>query len=188
MFYGVDQGLKDYLFQGAPQDCAWIGDIFPLTTNAEELVPVRFGRQDFLVGFSSPLYAAGNSDELLNTLSESDADGFDFHPSARLVKFTRLEATSSNQYNPEAWNLDKAEQIYQFSQTLGQAVVAHAEALSACQQYFFWATNERLELLYKRTFRYIDRTCLPGEFEPILEKTGVLNGYQRTQNHQPIPS
>jgi hypothetical protein len=46
--------------------------------------------------------------------------------------------------------------------------------------YFFWAASPQLELLYERTFRYIGRTCLPGEFEPILERTGVLNGYQRT--------
>ena len=34
MFPGVDEDLKGFLFQGAPQEhCAWMGDIFSLTEN-----------------------------------------------------------------------------------------------------------------------------------------------------------
>jgi hypothetical protein len=181
MFPGVDEGLKEFLFQAAPaENCAWFGDVFSLTENAQELVPVRFGTQDFLVGFTSPLYEASNDLGLLAMYAASEADGFPFHLSARLVKFARVESDQTNHYKPEAWKLSVPEQVYQFSRTLGMAVASHSEALPDCQQYFFWAASPRLELLYKRAFRYIVRTCLPGEFEPILEKTGILNGYQRT--------
>lgn len=181
MFYGIDKDLKEFLFQDAPQEsCAWVGDIFPLVPNAQELVPVRFDLQDFLVGFTSPLYEAGNDAELLAEYSASEAAGFPFDPSARLVKFARTESDATNHYNPDAWKLSVAEQVYQFSRTLGMAAVSHSEAFPECRQYFFWAASSQLEKLYKRTFRYIDRTCLPGEFKPILGNTGVLNGYQRT--------
>ena len=181
MFPGVDEDLKEFLFQAAPdENCAWFGDVFSLTGNAQELVPVRFGTQDFLVGFTSPLYEAGNDPALLAGFAASQADGFSFDPSARLVKFVRAESGPTNQYKPEAWKLNVPGQVYQFSRTLGMAVASHSEALPACLQYFFWAASSQLELLYERTFRYIDRTCLPGEFKPILKKTGVLNGYQRT--------
>lgn len=181
MFYNIDQNLKKFLFQDAPnENCAWVGDVYELVHDAQELVPVRFGFQDFLVGFASPFHEAGNDAELLANFSASEADGFPFHSSARLVKFARTESDVNNQYKPDVWKLNVAGQIYQFSRTLGMAAIAHAEALPGCQQYFFWAATERLALLYERTFRYIDKACVPGMFTPILEKTGVLNGYQRT--------
>jgi hypothetical protein len=181
MFPGVDEGLKEFLFQGVPQEsCAWVGDTFSLAQNAQELVSVRFGLQDFLVGFTSPQYEASNDPGLLLTYSSAWADDFAPDAFSRLVKFARVEADPSNQYKPDAWKLSEAGQVYQFSQTLGRAVASHSEVLPGCQQYFFWAATPRLEKLYKRTFRYIDRTCLPGGFKPILANTGVLNGYQRT--------
>jgi len=76
MFPGVDEGLKEFLFQAAPEkNCAWFGDVFSLAENAQELVSVRFGTQDFLVGFTSPLYEAGNVPELLAEFAASQADG-----------------------------------------------------------------------------------------------------------------
>ena len=108
------------------------------------------------------------------------ADGFVPDPCSRLVKFARVESDQTNHYQPDVWKLSVPEQVYQFSQTLGLAVASHSEGLPECQQYFFWAASASLEKLYKRTFRYIDRACLPGEFKPILASTGVLNGYQRT--------
>ena len=181
MFPGVDEDLKGFLFQGAPQEhCAWVGDIFSLTENAQELVPVRFGLQDFLVGFTSPQHEAANDPELLLTYLAGYADGFVPDPCSRLVKFARVESDQTNHYQPDVWKLSVPEQVYPFSQTLGLAVASHSEGLPECQQYFFWAASASLEKLYKRTFRYIDRACLPGEFKPILASTGVLNGYQRT--------
>ena len=128
MFPGVDEGLKEFLFQAAPdENCAWFGDVFSLTGNAQELVPVRFGTQDFLVGFTSPLYEAGNDPALLAGFAASQADGFSFDPSARLVKFVRAESGPTNQYKPEAWKLNVPGQVYQFSRTLGMAVASHVK-------------------------------------------------------------
>ena len=53
--------------------------------------------------------------------------------------------------------------------------------ISALRGATDWALYRYSSLLsWQATFRYIDRTCLPGEFKPILGNTGVLKGYQRT--------
>lgn len=181
MFPGVHPDLKSELFQDAPDDdSAWIGDVYVLQDDHQELIPVRFGAQDFWVGFTSPKFEASYDPDLLQTNSENWAAGFVPDDFSRLVKFARTEAVAEVQYKPDAWKLSISGQIYQFGQTLGDAVVFHAQTFSACKEYFFWPASGSLELLYKRTFRYIDRTCLPEQFRPILTDIGVFNGYRRT--------
>ncbi len=181
MFPGVDPDLKSELFHDAPaDDSAWIGDVFILQDDHQELIPVRFGAQDFWVGFTSPKFEASHDPELLQTYGRDWAEGFVPDDFSRLVKFSRTDAVFENRYKPDAWKLSIPEQVYQFGQAIGDAIVFHAQTFTACKEYFFWPASPRLELLYKRTFRYIDRACLPGQFRPILASTGVFNGYHRT--------
>jgi hypothetical protein len=173
----VDENLKLELFKNATAPgTVWVGDIYLLRAE-QELIPVRFGGQDFLVGFSAPAYEAGD-EELMEMFSLAWADGFTPAPHSRIMKFSRTEAIAAH-FNPDMWHLDTALQVFQFGQTLADAVVFHAQTYSACRQYLFWPSSRKLELLYKRAFRYIDSTCLPGQFRPILQPTGVFNGYER---------
>lgn len=183
MFPGVDPDLKSELFHDAPtvgNDSIWIGSVYILQDDHQELIPIRFGSQDFWVGFTSPQFEASHDPELLSMYGQDWAEGFVPSDCSRLVKFARTESLAEDRYKPDAWKLSTPEQVYQFGQTLGDAVVFHAQTFPACQEYFFWPASARLALLYKRTFRYIDRDCLPGQFKPILTDTGVFNGYQRT--------
>lgn len=178
MFPGVDDNLKLELFKYAPVlGTVWVGDVYILRAE-QELIPVRFGDQDFLVGFSAPTYEAGD-EESMEVFSLAWANGYTPATHSRMVKFSRAEAVADH-FKPDLWHLDVASQVFQFGQVLADAVVFHAQTYPTCQEYLFWPSSYELELLYKRAFRYIDRACLPGEFRPILQPTGVFNGYERT--------
>jgi hypothetical protein len=178
VFPGVDDNLKLELFKDATTPgTVWVGEIYILRTE-QELIPVRFGGQNFLVGFSSPTYEAGD-EESMEMFSLAWADGYIPAAHSRMVKFSRTEANAEH-FKPDVWHLDTASQVFQFSQTLADAVAFHAQTYPTCRQYLFWPASHQLELLYKRAFRYVDRACLPGEFRPILQATGVFNGYERT--------
>ncbi len=180
VFPAISLEFKTESFRGAPADnSVWIGEIIILHDH-QEIVPVRFGTQDFWVGFTSPQYEAGSDPDLFRTFCENWSDGFAPADFSRLVKFARTESCDADRYKPDLWKLSAPEQVYQFSQTIGDAVVFHAETYPKCREYFFWPASGQLDTLYKRTFRYIDRDCLPQQFRPILNPTGVFNGYQRT--------
>ena len=178
MFPDVGDTLKSELFKNAtPPGTVWVGEIYMLRTE-QELIPVRFGGQDFLVGFSAPTYEAGD-EEAMQTFSLAWADGYIPAAHSRMVKFARVEAATDH-FKPDVWHLDTPSQVFQFSQTLAEAVVYHAQSFPLCREYLFWPSSRQLELLYKRAFRYIDRSCMPGKFHPVLQSTGVFNGYERT--------
>jgi hypothetical protein len=184
VFPGVDSDLKSELFHDAPaNDNVWIGDVFVLRDDQQELIPVRFGTQDFWMGFTSPKFEASHDPELLRQYSQNWAEGFVPDEFSRLIKFSRADADFKNLFKPDSWKLSLPEQIFQFGQTLGEAVVFHAQTFLSCKEYFFWPASPRLELLYKRVFRYVDRVRLPKQFVAILDDTGAFNGYQRTSSN-----
>ena len=124
MFPGVDNSLKLELFRDATASgTVWIGDMHVLRSE-QELIPVRFGSQDFLVGFSTPSYEAGD-DKSMEVFSLVWADGYVPAAQSRMVKFSRTDATAEH-FKPHAWHLDAPLQVFQFSQTLADAVVFHA--------------------------------------------------------------
>jgi hypothetical protein len=175
---GINTELKQELFQSAKSgSVAWVGSVFYLG-ESRELVPVRFDTQDYLVMFSGPQHEAGDEEAMLS-LSSEFADGFKPEVTARVIKFCRADA-QDDFFKPERWKLRKPGQIFQFTETLALAVTLHANTHVKTTQYFFWPASRQLEILYKRTFRHIDRAWQEGKFVPILESTGVFNGYQRT--------
>jgi hypothetical protein len=104
VFPGVDDNLKIELFKNATAPgTVWVGDIYILRAE-QELIPVRFGGQDFLVGFSSPTYEAGD-EESINIFSRGWADGYIPAAHSRMVKFCRAEA-NAEYFKPDVWHLD----------------------------------------------------------------------------------
>ena len=124
MFPGVDDSLKSELFRKATEPgTVWIGEIYLLRAE-QEIIPVRFGGQDFLVGFSAPVFEAGDS-ESMETLRLSWAEGYIPAEHSRIIKFSRTEANAEH-FKPDAWHLVLPQQVFQFSQTLADSVVFHA--------------------------------------------------------------
>lgn len=178
MFPGMDESLKGELFATAPAEGPiWIGDIYSLNEN-QELIPVRFGAHDFILGFASPHFEAGD-EVFLGDFTRTWADEHVPAVPSRLLKMARVDA-EHNLFNPDAWQLDVPQQIFQFGRTMAEATALHAQAFPDCKAYYFWAASEQLERLYERSFRHVNRTCLPGRFRPILEPIGDFHGYQRT--------
>jgi hypothetical protein len=178
VFPGVDNILKEALFASAPvAGPAWVGDIYALNEN-QELIPVRFGAHDFIIGFTSPHFEALD-EEFLGDFTRSWAEGHIPAAPSRLLKMARADA-EHNLFNPETWKLGAPQQIFQFGQTMAEATALHAQAFPDCKAYYFWAASAKLERLYERSFRHVDRACLPGQFRPILGQIGDFHGYQRT--------
>lgn len=178
--FGLEDELRGALFNTAPEGiCVWTGEVFQLSAD-QEIIPLRFGQQDFLVGFSAPVMEAGGDLGSLEAMSAAWASGYAPAQHSRIVKFCRAEA-AEQAFQPDAWHLEVSAQIFQLGQAVADAVVFHAQTHPTCRQYFYWAANDALEALYKRAFRYIDRACLPGAFRPILDNIGDFHGYQRAQ-------
>ena len=178
MLPGIDKELKRELFsQVDPTQEIWIGPIHELVLG-RELVPLKFATFNYLVIFSSPAFEAGDQDVMMS-MSQFWADGFCPEPNSRVIKFCRADA-EVDFFKPEKWELSNRLQIFQFLETLAEAIALHATGCKTVSQYFFWPASKGLEVTYRRAFRHLDRTCLPGQFVPILEPIGVFDGYQRT--------
>lgn len=177
MIPDIDEELKRALFTRiVEQETIWIGNVHELGAG-RELVPFSFVSHNYLVLFSDPEYEAGDLALMLD-MSQEWADGFQPEPNSRILKFFRADAVA-NFFKPESWKLSQPMQIFQFGETVADAIALHARACPAVTQYFYWPASSQLNVLYRRIFRHLNRSCLPGEFVHILEPTGVFDGYQR---------
>lgn len=174
----IDAEWHKQAFEGAPTDGGlWFGEIFS-TNTGRELIPLRCFGLDYWLLFVCPIQEAGSS-EMLEEHIAVWANGFQPLEASRVIKFCRADA-EENHFTPDKWRLPRAEDAFWFFQLLGRAIAEHADSLPDIKQYFFFAASQALANVYvKRVFRYIDKSCLPGIFVPILDALGEFHGYQR---------
>lgn len=153
----------------------WIGPMYAY--DRFELIPFHFGMLPFLSAFFHPSVQIGdinNGDDILDAYS----DGYVPSGTARIIKFARLDATSSH-YDTGWWKLDIPAQIFQFGEQLGEVVAAHARSEFVANEYFYWPSDNRLKRFYERIKRKISEACPELDYAHILEPTGEFHGYRK---------
>lgn len=175
----ADDILERLFFDAPPDAGIWIGTIEEINRE-REIIPVRFAGCDFLFFFISPHAEAGYDSQVLDQMLDT-LDVKDFIPAqqSRLIKFTRAEA-DEHHFDPTSWKLPKSEQIFQFSQTLGDVMHLYIEASPEIEQFMYLPASPTLGRLYERVFKKLS-SRLGQQLDAILPFTGVCHAYQRAK-------
>lgn len=174
----VEAGLVETMFEDAPAgDETWIGGLF-IIDQAREVLPFRFAGLSYLIMFLSP-YAEGDDDEefILQQLDTLCIHNFMPVRNSRLIKFCRADADKDH-FKPTCWVLPHATHIFQFLQTMGDAVKLYLQSVPHIEQYLFLPANARLSRLYSRLSARIS-TEMGIAVTATLPATGALHAYQR---------
>lgn len=174
-----------FLPDNAGQGDGWIGEV-SFSPDRTEYVPFRYLSYRFVVTFTHPgQYFGLNDEEVQEVAPDMIKNGVIPDISSRLIKFYRAEADHSDPvgaYNPKMWPLASKRQVFQFGDILRTAICQHSLTLPQTTEYYYMATNTKLETFYGRIFGKTDvddNFCL---FEPILGSPGELYGYRKKAN------
>lgn len=177
---GVTPEVVAVIFAGSSTDPLgeWFGELYRLP-DEREVLPFVFHAIRFIAVFTKPLLEAGGDEQFLRDQLAIWAQGFIPDEAARLVKFCRAELEDrGTAFKPDEWQLEDAKDIFAFSELLRDIFVYHSGLLPPVNQYFYWPASSKVDSLYRRIFRRIDK-LLPGVFHPILTPIGEFHGYQR---------
>lgn len=120
----------------------------PVSVDANiEASGIDFDGTRHLVFFVDVLTYAGDDEEFVRETAAAWSGGFTPAPGYRLVKFFRAEADAETMFYPAEWPLPEPAMIWQFSEALGLALVAHAEAIPRTSQYFYMPQSGKLDAL-----------------------------------------
>lgn len=172
----LNKDQKKLLFRNAPADPLWVG-VAHAVTDKTEAVPFKFDGLRFTMVFMHPSEYYGG-DEGLAENAKLWADGYMPHPSARLIKFFRADATD-DLFQPKAWKLTNRAGIFQMGQVLNLAWAQHQVGMPQTAEYFYMATDERLQRFYDRIFVKSSANGGSNGFKPIQESTGDFYGYRK---------
>ncbi|WP_321895867.1 hypothetical protein [Paraburkholderia heleia] len=96
---------------------------------------------------------AGQDEPFVRETAAAWNGGFVPAPDSRLVKFFRAEADRETMSYPDKWPPPDPTKIWQFSRALGMALLAHADAFPATDQYFYMPQTGKLDALCNRLAR-----------------------------------
>jgi hypothetical protein len=101
-----------------------------------------------------------------------------------LVKFFRAEADRETMFYPSEWPLPDPGMIWQFSEALGMALIAHADAFPQTLQYFYMPQTGKLDALYNTLARKFERGELGVRFRCVARPAsdeGGFYGFERIE-------
>ena len=175
--------LVDVLFRpDTPHQDAWVGEVTG-TPSRTEYVPLRYLSYRYVITFTHPGEYFGLGDADVEEFAPGMfTKGIVPHSDSRLIKFHRAEADvtdAEGAYNPAKWRLGRPREVFQFGDYLLKAIAQHSVVVPQTVEYYYMATNTKLESLYGRIFgkRVVDDNL--RLFEPILGSPGELYGYRK---------
>jgi hypothetical protein len=80
-------------------------------------------------------------------------------------------------FYPSEWPLPDPAMIWQFSEALGMALIAHAEAYPSTSQYFYMPQTGKLDALYNRLARKFERGEMGATFRCVTRPASDEGGF-----------
>ena len=87
------------------------------------------------------------------------------------------EADRETMFYPDEWPLPDPAMIWQFSEALAMAVVAHADAYPSTLQYFYMPQTGKLDALYNRLARKFERGEMGATFRCVTRPASDEGGF-----------
>lgn len=181
MTHYLSAAEREYLFEEDQRATLhWVGSLHRMDDNTGDVIPFRFKEYCYLISFYEPIPFFGGDPDALVEMAQGQSDGYVPDANSRVIKFYRSDA-EENEFKEKFWFLPSALDIYEFCNILTAVISSYAEAAQEIRQFFYLAASDKLARIYKRVFREASNRpgCMFSEFEPILEKTGEYDGYQR---------
>jgi hypothetical protein len=125
--------------------------------NAVEASGIDYAGTRHVVFFVDVMAYAAQDEEFVRQTAAAWNGGFQPAAHSRLVKFFRAEADRQTMFSPADWPLPDPAMIWQFSEALCLALLAHAEANPGTSQYFYMPQTGKLDALYNRLARKFER-------------------------------
>jgi len=174
----VSDALLAALF---PADAGGLGVLRiagPLQVDATiEASGIDFDGTRHLVFFADVTTYAGQDEQFVRETAAAWNGGFVPAPASRLVKFFRAEADRETMFYPSEWPLPDPAMIWQFSEALGMALIAHAEAYPSTSQYFYMPQTGKLDALYNRLARKFERGEMGATFRCVTRPASDEGGF-----------
>ncbi|MFM0616259.1 hypothetical protein PQR37_19530 [Paraburkholderia nemoris] len=174
----VSDALLAALF---PSDSGSDGTVLvtgPIGVDASiEVGGIDFDGTRYLVFFADVMTYAGNDEQFVRETAAAWNQGFVPSPNSRIVKFFRPEANRETMFLPQEWPLPDPAMIWQFSEALGMALIAHADAFPATVQYFYLPQTGKLDALYNRLARKFERGELGVSFRCVTRPASDEGGF-----------
>jgi hypothetical protein len=174
----VSEALMEALFppdSGGPGVSRVAG---PIPVDATiEASGIDFDGTRHLIFFADVMAYAGNDEQFVREISATWNNGFVPAEHSRIVKFFRAEADRETMFYPSEWPLPNPAMIWQFSEALGMALVAHADALPATSQYFYMPQTGKLDALYNRLARKFERGGMGAKFRCVTRPASDEGGF-----------
>jgi hypothetical protein len=149
-----------------------------------EAAGIDFDGTRHLVFFADIMSYAGDDEEFVRETAAAWNHGVVPGPTSRLVKFFRAEADRETMFYPSEWPLPDPGMIWQFSEALGMALIAHADAFPQTLQYFYMPQTGKLDALYNRLARKFERGELGVRFRCVARPAsdeGGFYGFERIE-------
>lgn len=161
---------------------AWVGEV-AISPSRTEYVPFRYASLKYVMTFTHPGDYFGIDDAGVREFAPTMyTKGIVPDDSSRLIKFHRADVDATDPdsaYNPAKWPLKSPRQIFEFGDFLCDTVTQHALAVPETVEYYYMATNVKLERFYGRIFKKMGSCNKICSFEPILSSKGELYGYRK---------